>query len=245
MVAWNGRALVRASSEVSVNAEPKRLEQALDYVFRQPDYLTQALTHRSAGGGHNERLEFLGDSILNFVIAAELYDRFPHATEGELSRLRASLVKEDTLADLARELELGSYLILGSGELKSGGYRRASILADALEAIIGGIYLDGGLERAREVILALYDARLQTLSPHVNLKDPKTLLQELLQSRRMALPEYHVVAVDGAPHEQCFRVECRLSDLDASCQAEGSSRRKAEQAAAKLMLGRIKRRLNG
>jgi len=228
-----------------VKAEPKRLERVLGYTFLQPEYLTQALTHRSMGGGHNERLEFLGDSVLNFVIAAALYERFPHATEGELSRLRASLVKEDTLAELARELDLGDYLILGSGELKSGGHRRASILADALEAIIGGIYLDGGLERARGAILRLYNARLQTLSPHVNLKDPKTLLQELLQSRRMALPEYRVVAVDGAPHEQSFRVECRLSELDASCQAEGSSRRKAEQAAAKLMLARVKRRLNG
>ncbi len=228
-----------------VSGQREQLEKILGYRFQAPELLIQALTHRSVGGGHNERLEFLGDSILNFVIAAELFARFPSATEGELSRLRASLVKEDTLAELARQLDLGEHLILGSGELKSGGFRRASILADALEAIVGSIFLDGGYEQAKAFILRLYQARLGNLSPDVNLKDPKTLLQELLQSRRLGLPEYRVVSVDGAPHEQSFRVECRLGDLDALCQAEGSSRRKAEQAAAKLMLGKLKRRFNG
>lgn len=182
-------------------------------------------------------MEFLGDSILNFIIADELFHRYPDANEGELSRLRASLVKGDKLALLAADMELGECLVLGSGELKSGGFRRASILADALEAVFGSVYLDGGFEPCRKVILALYQGSLGNLPALDELKDPKTRLQEILQSRRLPLPEYEVIEVSGEAHNQRFKVSCYIEANDITVHGEGSSRRKAEQGAARKALG--------
>ena len=180
--------------------EPLRLK--LDYTFRQPDLLRQALTHRSFGTPHNERLEFVGDAVLNFVVAADLYERFPSIPEGELSRVRASLVNRDTLARIARQVGLGPEIRLGEGELKSGGAERPSILADALEALFGAIFLDGGFEAARTVILRVYVPALVDLDPALLGKDPKTRLQEWLQARHLAVPEYAVTAIDGEAHAQ-------------------------------------------
>lgn len=212
------------------------LLRRLGYAFNDPVLLTEALTHRSAGSRHNERLEFLGDAILNFIVAEQLFGRFSRATEGELSRLRASLVKKETLAILAQDLDLGEYLNLGPGELKSGGWRRESILADTLEALIGAIYLDGGIEPARRFILTILDERLEAASPKKELKDPKTRLQEYLQSRRLALPNYTVLSIEGAAHAQIFRIECRAEAIGLVAEAVGASRRKAEQAAAENVL---------
>ncbi|MDD3447700.1 MAG: ribonuclease III [Gammaproteobacteria bacterium] len=211
----------------------------LGHRFQQTELLECALTHRSFRKDNNERLEFLGDAILSFVMAEELYRRFPQAKEGELSRLRASLVKGETLAVLAREFGLGDYLLLGSGELKSGGYRRESILADALEAVIGAIYLDAGMERCRGCVLEWYAERLDALSPQGTLKDPKTRLQEYLQAHRLALPTYLVDSVEGEAHAQVFRVECRIEGLDMTTRGTGSSRRRAEQEAARIALRNI------
>lgn len=208
----------------------------LRHDFHNPSLLQQALTHRSASNTNNERLEFLGDAVLGLVIADALYARYPRATEGELSRLRATLVKKPTLAGIARELELGEYLQLGSGELKSGGFRRDSILADALEAIIGAVYLDAGFAAASELVLRLYSERLQSLPDVSSLKDPKTRLQEHLQSRRIELPSYTVVKVSGKAHAQTFEVECHILELDRMTRGKGASRRKAEQSAAAHML---------
>lgn len=208
----------------------------LGYHFRDGQLLEMALTHRSVGSRNNERLEFLGDAVLSFVISAELYQRFDAINEGTLSRLRASLVKGDTLARIAHELRLGDYLNLGSGELKSGGYRRASILADALEAILGAVYLDSDIERTRQLILALYEERIDAVQPAANLKDPKTRLQEYLQARRLPLPTYSVVATEGEAHEQTFTVTCAVEGLPEPTVATAASRRKAEQAAAELAL---------
>lgn len=219
-----------------MNPSLDRLTQALGYVFNAPELLRSALTHRSFGSKHNERLEFLGDAVLSFIISSELYARFPALDEGRLSRLRASLVKGDTLAELARGLALGEYLQLGSGELKSGGFRRASILADALEAVIGAIYLDGGIDATRRVVLALYGDNLDNVSPSVNLKDPKTRLQEYLQSRRLPLPQYEVVSVTGEAHDQTFVVRCFVQGLPEPTEGVGASRRRAEQAAAEAAL---------
>jgi ribonuclease-3 len=210
--------------------------RALGYRFSDQDLLEQALTHRSASGSNNERLEFLGDSILGFVIANELYERFPVASEGQLSRLRASLVKRDTLAKLARQFALGDYLNLGPGELRSGGQARASILADALEAILAAIYLDSGYAITREVILNLFEARLRVLDLDAQQKDPKTRLQELLQARKIALPNYEIVETSGTPHDQVFVVRCSIDELDLVEQGTGSSRRRAEQEAASRLL---------
>lgn len=214
------------------------LGKRLNYQFANPLLLDNALTHRSAGSRNNERLEFLGDAVLNFVIASELYARFPEAAEGELSRLRASLVKQDTLAILARSADLGSRLKLGSGELKSGGHRRDSILADALEAVLGAVYLDGGFDACRQLIQALYQERLDSLPTATSLTDPKTRLQEYLQSRRMPLPMYDVVEVSGEAHAQTFTVECRFERGGKSeiTRGIGSSRRRAEQDAAQQAL---------
>ncbi|ADJ27632.1 ribonuclease III [Nitrosococcus watsonii] len=211
-----------------------RLCQKLGYQFAEPALLRHAITHRSAAKENNERLEFLGDSILNFLIADFLYSGFPKAQEGKLSRLRATLVKGETLAELARELEIGDHLILGLGELKSGGYRRTSILADAFEAVIGAVYLDGGLEACRQLVSSLYRDRLETLTDEVllNLKDPKTRLQEYLQARQFPLPDYRVSAVNGEAHDQVFQVECTLNNTFPSVIGIGRSRRKAEQDAA-------------
>lgn len=207
----------------------------LGYRFTETRLLEDALTHRSAGGANYERLEFLGDAVLNFVIAAELYHRYPQATEGDLSRLRASLVRRETLAEIAHSLRLGACLTLGYGEKKSGGHRRESTLADALEAVIGAIYLDGGMEPCRKVLQALYQARLHEMPEAVTLKDPKTRLQEYFQSRKMPPPQYSVVQVSGEAHAQTFKVECRMPGLQPT-QGVGSSRRKAEQDAARKAL---------
>ncbi|MGM0594506.1 MAG: ribonuclease III [Pseudomonadota bacterium] len=217
----------------------QRLARSLGYHFRDQGLLQQALTHRSVGRSNNERLEFLGDAILSFVISAELYRRFSDCDEGTLSRLRASLVKGDTLAVLAKELALGEYLNLGSGELKSGGFRRASILADTMEAIFGAIYLDSDIDTIQRIILALYRERLDRVDPSQALKDPKTRLQEFLQSRSLPLPEYEVTDIQGKSHAQTFTVSCRASGLAEPVVSRGSSRRKAEQAAAQEVLNRL------
>lgn len=208
--------------------------RALGYLFHQPELLEEALTHRSAGGRNNERLEFLGDSILNFVIAAELYATHPRAAEGELSRLRATLVREETLAEVAQRLNLGDHLRLGSGEMKSGGFRRASILADALEAVFGAVYLDSDFETCQRLILRHYQDRLTGLPAVSELKDPKTRLQEYLQARQRALPVYQVLEISGEDHAQSFRVECVVDAVRTV--AVGSTRRRAEQEAARRAL---------
>lgn len=211
----------------------------IDYRFVDTGLLQQALTHRSCGPGHYERLEFLGDSLLSMVIAEQLFHARPHATEGDLSRLRSRLVRDVTLARVASELDLGDLLHLGAGELKSGGFLRESILADVVEAIIGAIYLDGGFEAARRVIRELFSQRLAELPDADSLKDPKTRLQELLQGRGHELPEYDVIAESGADHDKRFEVECRAGSLVEPVRAEARSRRKAEQAAARLMHDRL------
>lgn len=218
-----------------------RLQRALGYEFADTALLELALTHRSAGNRNNERLEFLGDSILNHIIAEALYGKFPEAREGNLSRMRSSLVKGDTLAAVARELELGDYLLLGAGERKSGGKRRGSILADALEAVIGAILLDTGVEPCRERVLAWFEPRLNALDLRVDGadKDPKTRLQEYLQGRRKPLPEYELLGVLGDDHDQQFHVACRLSKPALVVEGAGSSRRKAEQSAARTALERL------
>jgi ribonuclease III len=205
----------------------------LGYQFQDPALLRQALTHRSHSAPHNERLEFLGDAVLNCAVAALLYQRFPLLAEGELSRLRANLVNQDTLSRIAVSIELGAQLRLGEGELKSGGARRPSILADALEAVIGAILLDGGFDRAAHAIRDVFAPLLQELDPDALGKDPKTLLQEHLQGRRLPLPQYNVVSVRGEAHEQQFRVECLVPELDIRTVGDGSSRRSAEQSAAR------------
>lgn len=211
----------------------------LDYRFSDSDLLQQALTHRSVGSHNNERLEFLGDSILSFVISADLYQRFPNIDEGRLSRIRASLVKGETLAQMAMELTLGDFLYLGSGELKSGGFRRESILADAMESIFGAVYLDADIATAERFILRLFASRLQKLDPAVALKDPKTRLQEYLQSQQQALPVYEVVDVRGKSHNQHFTISCIIEVLSKPVLAEGTSRRKAEQNAAEEVLRKL------
>lgn len=216
------------------------LEQKLNYQFHQAKFLKVALTHRSKGGENNERLEFLGDAVVNFVIAEILYQRFPRATEGELSRWRASLVNRDTLAELAKEFELGHYLFLGPGELRSGGSERHSILSCAMEAIIGAVYLDGGFDAVREKIAAWYEPLLQSLSSATSHKDPKTLLQEYLQSHRMPLPIYTVETIEGEAHQQLFTVSCQVDGLADKTFGKGTSRRRAEQDAAQAMLGVLK-----
>lgn len=212
------------------------LQNSLTYHFEQIDLLEQALTHRSAKGAHNERLEFLGDSVLGFVIASKLFDKFPNASEGQLTRLRAQLVKEKTLAEIAKELQLGELLRLGGGELKSGGYRRASILSDAFEAILGAILLDGGIETVEKTITHLYQHRMNSLSLEKAEKDPKTRLQEWLQSRKQELPNYEVMREEGQDHNKIYWVSCIVEPYALKTEGNGSSRRKAEQnAAAKMM----------
>lgn len=216
--------------------------QRLGYHFTQPALLGRALTHRSYSAEHNERLEFLGDSVLNCVIATHLYDSYQHLPEGDLSRLRSNLVNQQTLFVLAQQQCLGELLQLGEGERKSAGFRRPSILADALEALFGAVFLDGGFESARKVILGLYvpfiaHADIQTLG-----KDAKTLLQEYLQSRKLPLPKYAVSAIEGEAHAQLFRVECRLDAPKLTTQGEGSSRRNAEQQAAEAAFLQLTRK---
>ncbi|MCE9685322.1 MULTISPECIES: ribonuclease III [Shewanella] len=218
-----------------------RLCRTLGYEFSNMDLLTQALTHRSAANKHNERLEFLGDSILSIVISDALYHQFPKATEGDLSRMRATLVRGDTLTLIAKEFKLGDYLYLGPGELKSGGFRRESILADAVEAIIGAIYLDANLDVCRDLLLNWYQARLQEIKPGISQKDPKTLLQEHLQGFKKPLPDYQVINIEGEAHDQTFTVECRVDGLSQSTIGVASSRRKAEQLAAAQVLELLKK----
>jgi ribonuclease-3 len=213
--------------------ERRNLAATTGYLFGNAGLLRQALTHRSFGAPHNERLEFLGDGVLNCIIAAVLFERFPQLPEGELSRLRASLVNQHSLHATAQQVGLGSHLLLGEGELKSGGAQRPSILADALEALIGAVFLDGGFDVARAVVLRLFEQPLKIADPQTLDKDAKTLLQELLQARRMALPQYTVIATAGEAHEQSFRVECAIPELNIRTHGEGSSRRSAEQAAAR------------
>jgi ribonuclease-3 len=217
------------------------LQRTLGYSFAHTPLLQQALTHRSHSAGHNERIEFLGDSVLNCCIAHELYQRFGELKEGELSRLRANLVRQETLAELAQRLELGIYLRLGEGEMKSGGFRRPSILADGLEAVFGAVFLDGGFDAAEVVIRGLYASLLDHLDPQSLGKDPKTLLQELLQARKIPLPQYAVVATQGAAHHQLFQVECQIPQLAIRTSGFGASRRLAEQEAAQLALAQMSR----
>ena len=219
-----------------ITKEAKQLEKNLRLNFNRPELLVTALTHRSMGANNNERLEFLGDSILGFVIAQKLYDAFPDASEGVLSRLRASLVNQDSLAGLARKHHIGDYLILGSGELKSGGFRRDSILSDALEAIIGALFRDQGIEACQTWILNLFAEKLTELTADNWKKDPKTQLQELMQSRGVELPEYQLVTMSGLPHAQSFQITCRTRLIDEICTGTGASRKKAEQSAAEQML---------
>ncbi len=217
----------------------KTLTSKLNYEFDKPELLLSALTHRSVGARNNERLEFLGDSILNFVVAAEIYRLRPNYDEGRLTRLRANLVRGETLAEISRDIELGDLLKLGSGELKSGGYKRASILADALEAVIGAVYLDGGFESAKNTIHHLYADRFDNLPSSEPVKDPKTILQELLQGRGFELPEYRLLQTLGEAHDRTFVVGCDIEPLGIKVKAKGSSRRKAEQCAAADILTQI------
>jgi ribonuclease-3 len=216
------------------------LRQTLDYEPRDLGRFETALTHRSAEGPNNERLEFLGDAVLGLVSAQYLFERFPDADEGTLSRLRARLVSGESLAQRAAAMELGELLALGPGELKSGGFRRESILADALEALCAALYLDGGLEAARRGMLRWLEGALPAQELLGELKDPKTLLQELLQARGLPLPRYSIESVEGELHAQLFRVRCEVEPMAARAEGEGSSRRRAEQAAAARVLEQIR-----
>jgi ribonuclease-3 len=217
----------------------QRLEQRLGYHFEDQRQLQLALTHRSHGATNNERLEFLGDSILNFIVGEALFIRFPDAREGQLSRLRSQMVKGETLAELAREFELGECLVLGEGEMKSGGHTRDSILADSVEAIIGAIYLASGLEICRERVLTWFASRLNGLRVDTSAKDSKSRLQEYMQAQRQPLPQYVVVAVGGEGHAQMFTIECRVALTNQPTSATASSRREAEKQAAVLMLAQL------
>jgi ribonuclease-3 len=215
----------------------QKLQITIHYQFKDQQLLEKALTHRSfSKKRNNERLEFLGDSVLGLVISEHLFKRADNAAEGDLSRLRASLVKEEALATVARDINLGEYLRLGGGELKSGGFRRASILSDAMEALFGAIYLDAGFRQCKKTILFLYDEYLVSLPTARELKDPKTALQEYLQGIRIDLPDYEVVKTEGKAHDQIFTVACRVPDLDVETDGRGSSRKKAEQMAASRAL---------
>jgi len=212
----------------------------IDYQFSDRSLLQQALTHRSVGRSNYERLEFLGDSILNMVVSSLLYEAYPNASEGDLSRMRARIVRGKTLSDLSVGLALGRHLKLGEGEMKSGGYRRSSILADALEAVLGAIYLDGGFEACRKVISAICLPLISRLPPVEDLKDPKTLLQEWLQARGRALPVYELVGEEGVAHARNFHLKCSLPDASLHVVASGASVRKAEQAAAASLLDSLR-----
>ena len=219
--------------------KPETLCKKLGLSFKDPQFFVTALTHRSVGSNNNERLEFLGDAILGFIIAQKLYDAFPHSDEGTLSRLRASLVNESSLAELAREHQLGDYLLLGSGELKSGGFRRDSILSDAFEAIIGALFKDQGITACQDWIGRAFAEKLQALSADNWQKDPKTQLQELMQAKKMELPDYSLIDMSGMPHEQTFKVKCSVSLIPEACIGVGVSRKKAEQSAAEMMLAKL------
>lgn len=218
-----------------MNKAESWLEKTLQYRFQNAELFQQALTHRSATRHNNERLEFLGDAVLDFVISEAVYVLNPAAPEGDLTRLRASLVKEETLAELALDMQLGEQLILGSGEQKTGAHRRESILADALEAIFGAVFLDQGFAAAKAVIESVYAQRLRELPDVAELRDPKTRLQEWLQARKMGLPVYEVVAVSGKQHQQKISVTCAVQEKPATTSGESTTRRKAEQKAARKM----------
>jgi ribonuclease-3 len=215
------------------------LAKSLGYQFKTPALLTQALTHRSFSGINNERLEFLGDSVLNFIVAHQLYLRFPKLPEGDLSRLRAQLVKESTLSEIAFSLNIGDALKLGEGELKSAGWRRPSILADALEAIIGAVYSDGGFASAEALVLSLYQEKLANIDPKIIDKDAKSQLQEFLQGKKFDLPDYNLVSIEGEAHAQTFKIGCVIEKLNITTVGEGTNRRVAEQQAAQLALEKI------
>jgi ribonuclease-3 len=215
------------------------LDKTLHYRFTDTQLFEQAITHRSAAPCNNERLEFLGDAVLDFVISQFVYRARPELAEGDLSKLRASLVKDDSLAELALELGLGEQLILGSGERKTGGHRRGSILADALEAIFGAVYLDRGFDAAKDVIESVYAERMNDLPDVEDLQDAKTRLQEWLQARRKALPDYNLVKVSGKDHRRRFEISCAVDGQTAVTRGESTTRRKAEQAAARAMLDQI------
>ena len=217
----------------------KKLETLIVYTFKDAALFEQSVTHRSFGFKNNERLEFLGDSILNFVIASELFRKFPDAAEGDLSRLRAKLVNKQTLSEIAREISLGGFLKMGSGELKSGGFARDSILSDAVEAIIGAVYIDGGTKEATDLILRIYEERLAALKSSNIEKDAKSRLQEYLQSRGEPLPSYVLVGREGKPPNENFQIECRSVAFSKVICASGSSRRLAEQGAAVLALNHL------
>lgn len=230
--------LRRKSRQIIVNVSTslEKLQCRLGYQFNNTELAQLALTHRSCGGKNNERLEFLGDSIVNFIIADALYEKFPRATEGQLSRLRACLVRGATLAEISRGLDLGEFLRLGIGEMKSGGHRRASILADVVESLIGAIYLDGGMNACRERVLHWFSSRIEISSiDDQRNKDPKTRLQEWLQSQQRTLPQYELIDVSGQAHDQTFRVECRIEEFEPMI-GESNSRRGAEQNAAQQIL---------
>ncbi len=222
-----------------MHMDPMLLQNRLGHTFHNIKLLQQALTHRSHSVSHNERLEFLGDSVLNCVIATFLYERYGNIDEGDLSRLRANLVKQQTLYEIAQNLGLSQFLRLGEGELKSGGFRRPSILADTLEAVLGAVFLDAGFPVVQNVIRALYLPMLDTVDPHALGKDAKTLLQECLQSKRISLPQYSVVATRGAAHSQEFEIECVIPKLAIRVYGRGISRRAGEQAAAQLALDAV------
>lgn len=215
------------------------LHPLIGYTFNTPSLLQLAVTHRSFSGNNNERLEFLGDSVLNFIVAHQLFQRFAKLPEGDLSRLRAQLVKESSLCEIALTLNLKDYLKLGEGELKSAGWRRPSILADALEAIVGAVYLDGGFVAAEAVVLKLFAQKLSTIDPKAIDKDAKSQLQEYLQSKKIELPDYVVVSIEGEAHAQSFKVECVINKLNIITIGEGTSRRNAEQQAAQLAIEKI------
>jgi ribonuclease-3 len=220
-------------------SRPTRLEERLGHQFLRAELLEQALTHRSYGTPHNERLEFLGDGVLDCVVAQELFLRYPDLSEGDLSQMRASLVRKDALAAVARDLGLGEYLRLGEGESASGGAARASILADSLEAVYGAVFLDAGYAGAQAAVRHTFGAALDALDPRGSAKDPKTRLQELLQGRGQGLPSYRVVATQGAAHQQVFEVECAVERLGLRASGHGESRRTAEQQAAEGLLRQL------
>ncbi len=222
-----------------MTAAARWVEQTLRYRFSDLSLLDRALTHRSADGSHNERLEFLGDAVLGLIIAERISRLLPAATEGYLTRLRALLVRRETLAEIGVEIRLGDWIRLGPGELKSGGFRRASTLANGIEAILGAVYLDSGLDQAREVVETLYGERLRALPAEDDLKDPKTRLQERLQARGLTVPTYAIEAVSGEAHKRHFRVSCQVAALSLRTEATGRSRREAEQKAAEAMIGEL------
>jgi ribonuclease-3 len=232
---------VTRKARASGPSDLAQLERLLGHTFANPELASQALTHRSFGTPHNERLEFLGDSLLNCAVATVLYERFPQLPEGDLSRLRATLVNQASLSDIALKLGLGERLRLGEGELKSGGFRRPSILADSLEALLGAVFLDAGFDAVRKAVAGLLEERLQRAADAPVDKDPKTALQEHLQGRGLHLPRYAVQKTEGEAHDQTFIVECRVDDLGLVATGRGASRRAAEQAAAEGVLAQLEK----